>query len=62
MPIRKRWSRFTWENLEQIPEVPGCYELGYANRNVAYAGSSENLRARLKQHKNDSSKGLQLAW
>ena len=51
MPISKRWSRFTWDNLDSVPEEAGTYELGYANGNIAYNGSTNNLRGRLRRHK-----------
>lgn len=56
MPIQKRWSRFSWDNIEGVPDDAGVYELGNSNGEVVYVGKSENLRQRLIQHKNDPSK------
>lgn len=57
MPIRKRWTRFTWDNIDNVPSDAGCYELGYLNRNVAYVGKSNDLQRRLTAHKKSVSKG-----
>ena len=56
MPIQKRWALFSWENVEEVPEDAGAYELGNSNGEVVYVGSSRNLHQRLIQHKNDPSK------
>lgn len=53
MSIQKRWSRLTSENVAEVPEVSGVYELGNRLRNVIYigrAGGGNTLRGRLRQH------------
>lgn len=52
MGIKKRWSRFTQENVNKVPEEPGAYQLGYSYRGkkTSYIGSSSNLRRRLSDH------------
>ena len=29
MAIKKRWSRFTRENVKKVPEEPGVYQIAY---------------------------------
>jgi len=50
MPIAKRWSKFTWDKLEDVPDVYGVYELGDAKGNIIYIGSGR-LRDRLRYWK-----------
>jgi len=57
MPIKKRWSEFTWDNLEEVPAEPGVYELGNRDGEITYTGSSKNLEERLKTHKRTGDKG-----
>jgi len=56
MPIRKKWSVFSWDNVDRAPEEPGIYELGNLKGEIVYVGKAGNLRQRLSQHKNDPSK------
>lgn len=57
MPIAKRWSRFTWNRLDEVPNVLGVYELADDNDYIIYIGSGK-LRDRLAHWKssNDSCK------
>jgi len=50
MPIQKRWSRFTFENIRRVPQEEGAYQLANAARAIIYNGSSNNLRRRLYTH------------
>ena len=54
MPIRKRWSSFTLENVKKLPNERGSYELGSNNKRVIYIGSSDSevsgIRGRLLTH------------
>lgn len=49
MPISKRWSHFTKENVTQEDNVFGVYELGDTNGEVVYIGEGR-LRDRLLSH------------
>ena len=55
MPIAKRWSRFRWDKLDEVPNVLGVYELADDNDYIIYIGSGR-LRNRLLHWKssNDS--------
>lgn len=57
MSIAKRWSRFTWNRLDEVPNVFGVYELADDNDYIIYIGSGK-LRDRLAHWKssNDSCK------
>ena len=46
MPIAKRWSRFRWDKLDEVPNVFGVYELADDNDYTIYVGSG-HLRDRL---------------
>ena len=62
MPIRKRWSRFTVEELLRlVPRKPGIYELGDAKGEVVYIGSSdpgEDIRGRLNFHRRNKPRSV----
>lgn len=50
MPISKRWSKATQENLDKVPEKGGVYEL-YSFGELVYIGKADrNLRSRLGDH------------
>lgn len=51
MPIPKRWSRFTKDNIGRTPDEGGAYEIADRNRNIIYQGGSErSIRVRLASH------------
>jgi len=50
LPISKRWSPFTEENIRLENEKPGIYELGDVNGFIVYIGQSSNIRKRLLSH------------
>ena len=47
LPIAKRWSRFRWDKLDEVPDVFGVYELADDNDYIIYVGSGR-LRDRLR--------------
>lgn len=57
MPIKKKWSAFTRDNLGEVPEAPGVYDLGNSKGEITYSGSSQDLRERLETHKRTGDKG-----
>lgn len=50
MPISKRWSKFNWKRLDDVPNVYGVYELADGHDYPIYFGSG-HLRSRLKYWK-----------
>ena len=44
MPIAKRWSRFRWDKLDEVPNVFGVYELADDNDYIVYIGSGRITR------------------
>jgi len=50
MPIPKRWSKFNWKRLDDVPNVYGVYELADGHGFTIYFGSG-HLRDRLKYWK-----------
>jgi len=63
MPIKKKWTKLTKENVSKLPEARGHYELGYkTNKGIeaGHPGQTNNLRRRMKEHlreENKKSKG-----
>jgi len=55
MPIRNAWHSLNRDEVNNVPEKAGVYELGNANYSVIYIGraSGGNLRRRLGEHIND---------
>ena len=53
MPIAKRWSRFRWDKLDEVPNVFGVYELADDNDYIIYIGSGR-LRNRLQYWKSSN--------
>jgi excinuclease UvrABC nuclease subunit len=49
MPIAKKWSRYTKDNIRTIPGVYGAYELSDGSKHVVYIGEG-NLQDRLLAH------------
>jgi excinuclease UvrABC nuclease subunit len=49
---RKRMNKrpFTKKNIEEVPNVPGVYELLDADGDAVYVGKSNHLRDRLYDH------------
>lgn len=56
MPIRKRWSRFTRENVLKLPDNRGAYELANRDKRIIDTGGSDDfsvgVRGRLLSHLN----------
>ncbi len=53
MAIKKRWSRFTRENVNKVPEERGVYQIAYPTakgKELWHPGKATNLRTRLLQH------------
>jgi hypothetical protein len=54
MPVKKRWAKFTRENIEKIPKGKrGVYEIANSKKEVIYCGSSDSdlgVRGRLIDH------------
>ena len=54
MPIRKRWFKFTLENVKKLPIERGAYELASNNKRLIYIGKSDSelsgVRGRLLSH------------
>jgi len=50
MPIRKPWSRLTAENIAQLPESDGVYELGNEEEATIFIAGAPNLREALREH------------
>lgn len=51
MPIRKRWSRFDLENVWELEDEPGVYELANRyGRIINTGGSDSSVRDRLLSH------------
>lgn len=54
MPIHKKWSRFTEENVKKLPKETGVYELANKDkRNIDIGGSdgkTTKVRGRLLRH------------
>ena len=51
--ISKRWTRFTLENVQRLPNRRGAYELANAAKRVIYQGGSDaisGVRGRLLSH------------
>ena len=56
MAIKKRWSRFTREYVNKVPEERGVYQIAYptaGGKKVWHPGKATNLRTRLLQHLRD---------
>jgi GIY-YIG catalytic domain-containing protein len=62
MPIQRRWTDLTEENVNRVSRVWGTYELGNRLRNIIYIGRSDNLRRRLMEHLNSSDECIQKAF
>jgi len=45
LPIAKRWSRFRWDKLDEVPDVFGVYELADDNDYIIYIGSGRGFTA-----------------
>ena len=54
MPIQKRWTRFTVENVKKLPNERGAYELANNNKRIVDIGGSDSestgVRGRLLSH------------
>lgn len=51
MPIRKRWSGFTLENVLRVRDKPGVYELANrSSRVINTGGSDSSVSDRLLSH------------
>jgi len=54
MPVAKRWSRFTRDNVNRIPKgICGIYEIANKNKVIIYRGSSDSqlgVKGRLTNH------------
>jgi len=49
MPINKKWSDYTPENVAEAPDVFGVYEIANRLKNVIYIGEG-NIKERLASH------------
>lgn len=49
MPIAKKWSNFKKENVKEVPDVYGVYELANEAKSTVYIGEGK-LRERLLAH------------
>ena len=49
MPIAKKWSKYTKDDIRTIPSVYGVYELADGSRRTVYIGEG-NLHNRLMAH------------
>lgn len=49
MPLQKRWSSFTKENVMREDDYYGVYELGNSNGDILYIGQVR-IRTRLMAH------------
>lgn len=49
MPIAKRWSTFSLNNVSRVPNVYGAYELGNRDGEIIYIGEGR-LQDRLRSH------------
>ena len=52
MPIRKPWLEFDQDNVAQVAEVDGVYELGNENSEIILIKGAANLRQDLAQQLN----------
>lgn len=53
MPIQKRWTRFTRENIEKLDSSRGTYEIADRAKEIIYIGGSDSaggVRGRLISH------------
>jgi hypothetical protein len=51
MPVAKRWTRFTRENIEKLRNKEGVYELANAQKRIIYIGGSNvRVKTRLMSH------------
>jgi hypothetical protein len=54
LSIAKRWSRFTWDKLDEVPDIYGVYELADGNHYTIYIGRGRLLdRLNYWKRKND---------
>lgn len=49
MSISKKWCKFSKENLREVPNFLGVYELADANKELIYIGEGR-LKNRLLEH------------
>ena len=49
MPIAKKWSNFKKENVKEVPDIYGVYELANEAKSTVYIGEGK-LRERLLAH------------
>jgi hypothetical protein len=56
IPIAQRSEPFRLSHEKFIPEKPGCYALVSATFTVLYLGLTDNLRRRMRQHRDNEEK------
>ena len=57
MPIKKRWSKLTPDNLGNVPDKPGVYELGNKKKQIIdIGGSDDSVKSRLQGKQPPSAK------
>jgi len=49
LPIRKEWIELTPDNIAQVPEKDGVYELGDGDGNIIYIAGTPNLREGIRE-------------
>ena len=51
MPVAKRWTKFTRDNVERLPNTAGAYELANSTKRIINIdGSNTSARARPISH------------
>lgn len=54
MPIKKKWTKFTLDNVKKMPNKRGAYELANATKRIIDQGGSDSpisgVRGRLISH------------
>jgi len=61
VPLKKPWAEYNEENVAQVPEVNGAYELADENSEVVYIKGADNLRQDLAQHLDSDEECLAVA-